>query len=813
MTDPSQARELAAGDLRRRFDPADFDFSSTADLAELEEVIGQERAVRALTFGLDIPSPGYHSNALGPVGTGKSMVINRLLKRQAKRRPVPDDWCYVNNFDDPERPRALRLPAGRGCELRDAMDRLVDELQVEVPRAFEAEEYQKEVTGRQTVMQKKQQELVEELNDRAEDQGFRIVQTPQGLAIVPVRDGEVLPQEKLAEMDEEEREQLEAKHRELQAEVHDVVREIQRMQKGVKEEMRDLDRQVVQFAVEHLMREIEEEFADFEKVLEFIKAVRGDILDQAESFKKMSDGEGQGKGLAAMFGGGRGSEADFDSYRVNLIVDNCHTEGAPVIRERNPTEQNLVGRVEYEARLGALVTNFRMLRAGALHRANGGYLLVEARDLLMRPFAWPTFKRALKNERIEIESMIDELRVTTTRTLEPEPIPLDVKVVITGDPHLYYLLHHLDDEFRELFKVKADFAVDTDVEDDTPRLYAQFVGRVCREEDLPHFGPDAVARLLEHAGRRASDQGKLATTFADLVDLVREACYWARAEDASLVAAEHVQRAIDEKIHRANQPEERLRELIANGTLLIDTEGSVTGQINGLSVAMLGDHAFGRPTRITARTHVGSSGVVHIDRETELGGKIHNKGALILAGYLGGHFATDVPLALSASLTFEQSYGQIDGDSASSAELYALLSSLSGLPLRQDVAVTGSVNQMGRVQAIGGVNEKIEGFFDVCRESGLTGSQGVLIPESNARHLMLRRDVVEAVDEGRFHVWAVSHVDEAVALLTGREAGERGDDGAFPEGTVFHEVEASLRDLARKSRAFIKPGGETPAAT
>ena len=813
MTDRNQARELAAGDLRRRFDPADFDFSSTADLAELEKVIGQERAVRALTFGLDIPSPGYHSYALGPVGTGKSTVINRLLKRQAARRPVPDDWCYVNNFDDTERPRALRLPAGRGCELRDAMNKLVDELQVEVPRGFEAEEYQKEITSRQTNLQQKQKELVEELNDRAESEGFRLVQTPQGLAIVPIRDGEVVPQEEFADIEEEERERLEATFRKLQEEVHEVVREIQRLQKGVKEEMRDLDRQVVQFAVEHLMREIEEEFADFPKVLEFMEAVRGDILDQAENFKKMSSGEGQGKGLAAMLAGGGDAEADFDQYRVNLIVDNCHTEGAPVIRERNPTEQNLVGRVEYEARLGALVTNFRMLRAGSLHRANGGYLLVEARDLLLRPFAWPTFKRALKNERIAIESMIDEFRVATTRTLEPEPIPLDVKVVITGDPHLYYLLHHLDDEFRELFKVKADFAVDTDLEDETPRLYAQFVGRVCREEELPHFGPDAVARLLEHAARRASHQGKLATTFADMVDLVREACYWAGTEDASLVSAEHVQRAIDEKIHRANQPEERVRELIAEGTVLIDTEGSVTGQINGLSVAMLGDHAFGRPTRITARTHVGSSGVVHIDRETELGGKLHNKGALILAGFLGGHFANDVPLALSASLTFEQSYGPIDGDSASSAELYALLSSLSGLPLRQDVAVTGSVNQMGRVQAIGGVNEKIEGFFDVCREAGLTGSQGVLIPESNVRHLMLRRDVVDAVDEGRFHVWAVSHVDGAVALLTALEAGERGDDGSFPEGTVYHAVEASLRELARKSKAFNNPDRASPAAT
>lgn len=808
MTRTTSATELAADQLRRRFDPDGFDFSSTADLGELEQVIGQDRAVKALTFGLDIPSPGYHSYALGPVGTGKSTVVNRLLKRQAKQRPVPDDWCYVNNFDDPERPRALRLPAGRGCELRDAMDSLVDELEVEIPSAFEAEEYQKEVTEKQTAMQKRQKELVEALNERAENKGFKLIQTPKGLAIVPARDGEVLPKDEIAELEDDERKRLEGIYHDLQEEVHEVVRKIQRMQKAVKEELRNLDRQVVQFAVEHLMQEIEDEFDDHPKVLEFMHEVRGDVLEQAERFKKMKSGEKQKRGLPELLSGGGKEGTDFENYRVNLIVDNCRTEGAPVIRERNPTEQNLVGRIEYEARLGALVTNFRMLRPGALHRANGGFLLVEARDLLLRPFSWPTFKRALKNGRIEIESMVEEFRVTTTRTLEPEPIPLDVKVVITGDPALYYLLHQLDDEFRELFKVKADFAVDTDLEEETPTLYAQFVGRVCREEELPHFDPGAVARVIEHAGRRAGDQGKLATTFADLVDLIRESCYWAGAEEASLVSAGHVQRAIDEKIHRANQPEERARELISEGTHLIDTEGSEIGQINGLSVTKLGDYAFGRPSRITARTHVGTSGVVHIDRETELGGKIHNKGALILAGYLGGHFANDVPLALSASLTFEQSYGPIDGDSASSAELYALLSSLSGLPLRQDVAVTGSVNQMGRIQAIGGVNEKIEGFFDVCSGAGLTGTQGVLIPEANARHLMLRRDVVDAVRDGRFHVWTATHVDQAISLLTGRVAGERGDDGAFPEGTVYRTVETRLEELARKSRAYSKGDGD-----
>ncbi|HSO24786.1 MAG TPA: ATP-binding protein, partial [Chondromyces sp.] len=782
---------------------------STEEIPDLEQVIGQERAVRALSFGLDISSPGYHTFALGPVGTGKATVIKRLLERQARQRPAPDDWCYVNNFDDQEKPRAIRLPAGRGCELRDAMDRLVEELQVEIPRAFEGEQYQKESERIQSELQKSQARVIQELNEATEKERFRLVQTPQGLALVPVKDGEVVGPDEFKELPEEERERLEAKQEELQKDVMTTVRDIQRRQRETKDRMRELDRQVVEFAVAHLVTEVEEQFADHPKVLDFISSVRSDILDQVEQLKSLRQSEeAQQQQLPMALMAGANQKPGFDHYRVNLVVDNCDTEGAPVIRERNPTEQNLVGRVEHEARFGALTTSFRMLRSGALHRANGGFLLVEARDLLLRPFAWPTLKRALKNRLVKIESMMDDLRVITTRTLEPEPIPLDVKVVLTGDPMLYYMLYNLDDEFRELFKVKADFAVDTGWDDDVLGQYARFVARACREEGLRHFDRSAVARLVEHSSRRAADREKLATKFDELLDVVRESAYWSNHNGAELVTAEDVERAIDEKIHRSNRIEERLREMIDNGTLLIDTTGEVVGQVNGLSVMALGDYAFGRPTRITARSHLGSAGVVHIDREIKLGGRIHNKGALILAGYLGGHFASEVPLALSASLTFEQSYQEIEGDSASSAELYALLSSLSNLPLRQDIAVTGSVNQQGQIQAIGGVNEKIEGYFEVCRTRGLTGVQGVMIPQSNVRNLMLRSEVVEAVRNGLFHVWAASTVDEGISLLTGRPAGSRGDDGEFPEGTVNHAVESRLRELARRGRQYAKLGVE-----
>ncbi len=801
---PTTSGELPLDALRRRCDPAIFDFQTTESLPELEQVIGQDRAVRSVEFGLDISSPGYHTFALGVAGTGKATVVERLLGRQAAERPVPDDWCYVNNFTDPEKPRALRLPAGMGCALRDAMDHLVEELQVEIPNAFEAEEYQKEGEKIQGDLQKEQQEIINRLNERTEEEGFRLIQTPQGLALAPVLDGEIMTPDKFEELDEEERERIESKQQELQDEVRDTMREVQRRQKQAKEKMRELDRQVVGFTVSHLVDDVEERFKELDIVREFLDQVRKDIVDEVEQFKSMRQRKEQQ--LPAAFAQSADRGPDFDHYRVNLIVDHCGTDAAPVVRERNPTEQNLVGRLEYEARFGALVTNFRMLRAGALHRANGGFLLVDARDLLLHPFAWQTLKRALKNREVKIESMMEEYRVITTRTLQPEPIPLDVKVVLAGDPRVYYLLYNLDEDFRELFKVKADFATDTGWDDDTPHLYARFAGRVCREEGLLHFDPSGVARLVEYASRRAADQEKLATTFAELVDVIRESAYWASRNGNNHVNREDVQRAVDEKTYRSNRIEERLREMITDNVILIDTEGERVGQVNGLAVMPLGDYAFGRPTRITARTHVGSAGVVNIDRESKLGGPIHTKGALILSGFLGGRFASDIPLVMSASITFEQSYSEVEGDSASSTELYALLSSLSGYPLRQDVAVTGSVNQHGEIQAIGGVNEKIEGFFDVCRVKGLTGTQGVLIPAANVRNLMLREDVVEAVENGSFHVWAVATVDEGIALLTGREAGDRGPDGTFPEGSVNRAAEDRLRELALKGKTFGKTG-------
>ncbi len=795
---------LALDDLRHKCDPSCFDFESTADLDSLEEVIGQKRAVKAVDFGINIESPGYHMYALGPPGTGKSTTIRKFLERKSADQPVPDDWLYVNNFEDRDKPKALRLPAGMGCKFEEDMESLVANLETEIPNAFESEDYEKEQEKIERKFQERRQKHFEELEQKARKQGFRLLQTPRGIILAPVIDGEVISSnEQFNQLDPEKRDEIESRQAELQEEMRDTLREIQDLQQEAKEEIRELDQQVVGYAVEHIIDKLKEKYSEHENVVEFLEAVREDILKNVDAFKKAQQMEQAQQAIPFLQGQQRG-QPNFDTYRANLIVDNCETEGAPLILESNPTHANLLGRIEHQARMGALVTNFQMIKAGALHRANGGYLMVEAREILTKPLAWEGLKRALKDNEIKIESLYQALGAISTRTLEPEPIPLDIKVVVTGNPMIYYLLYNLDEDFRELFKVKADFGLQMDWTDEALQQYAQFIGTIVDEEELTHFSPSGTARLIEESARLVSDKEKLATKFGDIVDLIREASYWANQNGNDLVQAEDVKKAIDEQIYRANRLEERIQELIEDEVILIDTEGEITGQVNGISILPLGDYSFGKPSRITARTHVGKSGVVNIDRETELGGRIHNKGVMILSGYLGGKFAQDYPLAFSASITFEQLYEEVEGDSASSAELYALLSSLSGYPLRQELAVTGSVNQRGQVQAIGGVNHKIEGFFDVCKMKGLTGEQGVIIPQANVKHLMLREDVIEAVEAGEFHIYAVSTIGEGIEILTGVPVGERQDDGSYPEETVFHAVQARLKELAEKVQAFGK---------
>ena len=784
--------------LRRGCDLSGLDFDTTEELSSMDEVIGQERAVSSVSFGIDIKSPGYHMFALGPPGTGKSTTVKKFLESRAPDEEVPRDWCYVNNFDDADKPKSICLPPGMGQQFEEDMEQLIEELKNEIPRSFQTDEYQKEKEQIQEEFQKERKNVLKELEEKASGKDFAVMQTPRGLMLAPVKDGEVISPDKLNKLNDEEREKFEERRDELQGELRKAMRDIRQLQSEAQEKMKELDREVLGFAVSHILEELKEKYSEQEEVIEYLESVKEDILDKVDTFKQIGQQEEKQMTMASLMG----QEPSLDDYRVNLIVDNSETEGAPVILESNPTYYNLLGRIEHRGQFGTMVTDYKMIKSGALHKANGGYLIIEAKDVLTSPFAWEALKRSLKNKEIKTEIMGQEYRSIQAQTLEPEPIPLDIKVIVIGDPMLYYLLYNLDEDFQELFKVKADFSVETDWSKETEEQYARFIGDLCREEDLPHFTPCGVGRIIEECARMAAHQEKLDTKFGDIVDLIREAAFWSNQNGNDQVTGEDVQKAVDEKIYRSNRIEEKIRELIEEGTLLIDTDGEVVSQVNGISVLPLADYSFGKPSRITARTHVGSSGIINIERETEMAGRIHNKGVMILNGYLGGMFADDIPLALSGSITFEQLYDEVDGDSASSAELYVLLSSLSDFPLRQDLAVTGSVNQRGQVQAIGGVNEKIEGFYDVCRLEELTGEQGVIIPESNVKNLMLRQDVVEAVKDGKFHIYAVEHVNEGIELLTGVEAGEKQEDGTFPEGTVNRAVKDKLAELAEKAKKF-----------
>jgi lon-related putative ATP-dependent protease len=802
--------ELKPEALRRRADPAQLGFESTAQLEPAVEIIGQPRAVEAVGFGVSITSPGYNIFALGPSRTGRTTTVMRYLEREAAGRPVPDDWCYVNNFAEPHRPRALRLPPGKGGQLRKDMDNLIEELTSEIPRAFESEDYarQKEQIGRE--LAEERQKAFSQLDRFAAERGFAIVRTPSGIGIVPLREGKPLSPEEFSALDKATREHLEDESQAVQAALNATLRVVRRLERAARERVQRLDREVANFAIAPIFDELREAYAEFPAVVQYLSEVQKDVIENLDLFRQNQASPAAPAELPqALARAVTAAQApSFDKYRVNVVVDNSQARGAPLIHETNPTFPNLIGRIEYQAQFGALVTNFTLIKSGALHRANGGYLVLDANDVLAKPFAWDALKRAIKTACLRVEEMGQELRFAVTTTLEPEPIPLDVKVVLIGDPLIYYLLQAYDEDFGELFKVKADFAPVMDWTPENMALYARFIANVCREEKLRPFEAGAVASVIEQSARMVGDKYKLSTRFGDVVDLVREASYWAGRNGHERVRADDVQKAIDTRIYRSNQIEERVREMITRGIIRIEPAGEALGQVNGLSVISLGDYEFGRPSRITARVSPGQAGVIDIQRQTKMGGPIHSKGVLILSGYLSGKYAAERPLSLSASIAFEQLYEGVEGDSASSAELFALLSSLSGLPLRQGLAVTGSVDQQGRILAVGGANQKIEGFYDVCRVLGLDGQQGVLIPADNVQHLMLREDVIEAVRENRFHIYPVRTVDEGIELLTGRPAGQRLPDGRYPEGSVNAAVEARLRQLAEAVREFGPGAGE-----
>jgi len=806
-------RELTAAQLRRRCEIEDLPFRCTSELPELTEIIGQERATRAIEFGIDIPSYGYNIYAMGPAGAGKTTTILRFLERKASTRDVPHDWGYVNNFKDPQSPQALRLPPGGGRALRDKVDGLLRTLAEELPKAFESEQYEEHRQKLSRQLDEQRTAEFKRLEAFAAERGFAILQTPMGLMLAPVMEGKVLSREQYMQLPEERRQALEAQEPVLQEALQATLRRMQELEQEAKDRLRHLDQEVAAATITPFFQPLLEEYADWPEVVAHLEAVRNDIVERVGRIKAaLSRQETAPESATTPPWLQPPTASPFDRYRINVIVDNSGQKGAPVVLETNPTYHNLIGRLEHRAQFGMLVTDFLMIRGGALHRANGGYLVVDARALLRQPLAWQALKRCLRHQEIRIEDPGRELGLIATATLTPEPIPLDVKVVLIGDAQSYYLLYALDEEFQKLFKVRADFAVDMEWNQENVKKVARFIRTRCEEEGLPHFDLGAVAKVVEYSARLVEDQRKLTTRFAHVADIVREAAYWAQRAGHNPVTAEDVQKAIDERIFRSNQIEERVREQITEGTIMVDTTGEVVGQVNGLSVVMLGDYQFGRPNRITARTYLGQQGVINIEREARLSGRIHDKGVLILAGYLGGKYAQDVPLSLSASLAFEQSYSGVEGDSASVAETCALLSSLSGLPIKQGIAVTGSINQKGEVQAVGGATPKIEGFFEVCKaaDGGLTGEQGVIIPEANVRHLMLREEVIEAVEQSLFHIYPVRTVDEAITILTGVEAGEQDEEGNYPPDSVNGRVQARLKQLAEQLKAFGREAEKKP---
>lgn len=798
---PTHSEPLLASLLYREADIAGLSFATTDELEPLPGLSDQKRASEAFGFGTAINHRGFNIIAIGTGGARLQASIRDLLDAAARNRPDPPDWVYVNNFTTPHRPVAINLPGGRAPALQATVHDLVAEIRIALPAVFESEDYQKRRAAVEQSFQGRQESAFASLNARARERSIAILRTPMGFAMAPLRDGKVVPPQEWAEWPEAEQQAVRNAIKGLEKELEETLRSIPRLEKEQRTAIHVLDRETAIVALATPFQEARAAFADLPAIVAYLDAVHTDMLDNLGLFLAQ---EAAAQVPAAL----RMGEV-FDRYEVNVLVTQAgDPSGAPVIDEPHPTLGNLLGRIEYVQMQGALVTNFRLIKAGALHRANGGTLLLDLRSLLAEPFSWTALKRALLRQQIAIEDVARFIGLTTTVSLEPDPIPLDIKIVLIGDRALYYLLAVLDPELEQHFKVLADFDDDVDRCPESEAMLARLVAAIVARDRLLPLDCAAVARTIEHAARLAADAGKLTLEAEKLHDLLAEAGHWATAAGRAVATRDDIETAIAQQRRRASRLREASQDMMLRGVAMVDTQGSAVGQINGLSVMALGGTMFGRPSRITCRVRPGSGRIIDIEREVKLGGPLHSKGVLILAGFLAGRYALDAPISLSASLVFEQSYGGVEGDSASSAELYALLSAIAGQPLRQDLAVTGSVNQHGAVQAIGGANEKIEGFFDLCDARGLTGTQGVLIPASNVQHLMLRADVVSACAAGRFAVYPFATIDEGLALLTGLPAGERDADGAFPEGSLNRIVEDRLARFAAAARRHDGKGGD-----
>jgi len=794
-------KEVPVDLLYARVDPESLGFETTASLSPPEEgVVAQDRAIEAIKFGMGMKDVDYNIFVAGQPKTGLTYIARTFLEKTAKEEPTPPDSCYVYNFKEPDSPKYLSLTAGRGKELKKSMEQFVQTLQAKIPEVFDSEDYSAKEAEVHQAFERKRREIIDALSQRAKEEGFILQFSQVGMVIVPAsEEGQPMSQEELSQLPQDKKEELREKSDQLQKEMNDAIKEIRKAEEDFREKHSKLDAEIAMYVVGHLMETLEEQFKDEEEVLKYFKEVQEDILENIDDFKKKQEQQQQ----AAPFPTPP-KEMTFRKYDVNVLIDNSETEGAPVIIESNPSYPNLFGSIERQAYFGALFTDFSMIKPGALHKANGGYLILKALDLLKYWISWEALKRAIKDEQIKIEDLGELYGMFSTRTLKPTPIPLNVKVVLTGDPYLYQLLYIYDDRFPKMFKVKSHLDTEVDNTEDNLKQGACVLSKFCADEGLRHVTNDGVARILEYSMEVTGDREKLTLKLADISDLLKEADYYAGLGDAEFIKTEHVQTAIEKKRFRASLYEEKVQELVKKDVFWVETDGHKTGQVNGLSILMTGDHEFGKPNRITATISLGKGGVVDIDREAKLSGNIHTKGVMILSSYLKEKFAHNKPLSLSANLTFEQSYGMVEGDSASSTELYVLLSAISGVPIYQGIAVTGSVSQKGEVQPIGGVTRKIEGFFDICKHKGLNDKQGVIIPEKNVKNLMLRRDVVKAIEEGKFHIYPVSTIEEGIEILTGMEAGELQEDGTYPEGTLYRKVDDKLREMAELEKEFGK---------
>lgn len=800
--------KLKSNQLYTKCDPKKFKFSSTAELEERLSALGQDRALSAVEIGINIQSKGYNLFCLGPEGTGKTSLVKRVLVEEAKKRPTPDDWAYVYNFDEPYKPQAVNFPAGTAAEFAKDIDKLIETLSVSIPAILESDEYK---AGQSIIHEKFKQhkeEYIKILQKKAKGKSVSLLHMPVGLVVAPVKNGEVLSPEAFDELPESEKKQLLEDLNQMQEEIENTAQDLPQWEDKQRKETNDLREKFLKIAVKNPIDELHAKYKGHKQANDFLKKIQKHIITNIDEFMPSSENNcGGGEGddaLSALFSRMKQPEEDkYAKFKVNVIVKNEPDSGAPIIHLDHPTQGNLVGRVERIQQYGALLTDFSLIKSGALHQANGGFLLIDARKLLLQPYAWDSLKRALASKTVKIEAPSEETTFTTI-SLDPEPIPLQVKVILTGDEELYEVLSERDPDFSDFFKVEADFGVLMDRTPENEVEYAKLIGSLSKKKKLRSLNKQAVAKVIEYSSRLAEDSEKLTAHIASIGDLLREADYWARKSKANQIGKNHIEQAIDAQIYRSDRIKQAMLEQIDKGTILMDVEGSRVGQINGLVVYNFSRTSFGKPARITTQVRIGKGEFINIEREVEMSGPIHTKGVLILSSLLANRFAKDRPLSLSASIVFEQSYGGVDGDSASSTEYYCMLSAIANLPIKQNIAVTGSINQFGEVQPIGGVNEKIEGFFDVCRHRGLTGDQGVIIPRTNVKDLMLREDVLNAVDEGKFHIYAVDNVDDGIEILTGIKAGKPDKHGNYPKGTVNYAVRQRLEYFYKRYVKFAK---------